>query len=186
MSEYQKIDFKSIYNNANDDKIFKEEKENARIATNRSLIVTVLSASGAMILENDFLVVLLWIITGFGVYLTLLWYSRKSENKNTVRRSHAIDEYRRKVPILSLIPNNVEFKEIGTIDVNGKSKGDVKNKLIKKAYLSRADMLVGYDYVVDSTSIVKGNRRRVKTNVESIHRMSAIAVKIIEKNEENE
>lgn len=180
MPKYKKIDFEGIYKRAWNEEDYNREKEKAKKNTKRSLIAIVVFLIAVISFKELGYLIVSWVGLGISVFSFFVWYATARMTKDDVRRLNAINEYRTIVPVLSLVPSDIEFEEVATIDVEGDDKVEAEDELMKKAYLKKADMLVSYNYTVDKTTIVEGNRKKVKSSIEEAHRISAVAVRIIE------
>lgn len=184
---FKKIDFEKIEKELNNENNLKKTKKDLKNEFYQSIIVSValiaipyiigvLFGSSTMlsIISLIFLFAFLASLAAIVKAFFNLFFS-----KDKLKKDILVTFYKKDLTIISYPPEKLNYEIIELITATENTLEDAKNELILEAFRLKADAIINYKHDIIKSSYVSGSKGRVKTNVDTTHKVEGVAIRLI-------
>lgn len=176
---FKKIDFEKLENELNNEENLKKTKKELRYEFYFFIILgigtwlIVESFKGGEIMGFILLLILFASIVGTVKSFFALFFSKDKLEEDIIEKL-----YKKDLTIISYVPENLNYEVIQLISAIDNSEEEAKKELITEAFKLKADAIINYKHDLTKSSVVKGKRGRVNTEVRTTHKVEGVAIKV--------
>lgn len=176
---FKKIDFEKLENELNNEENLKKTKKELRYEFYFFIILGIgtwliaESFKGGEIMGFILLLILFTSIVGTVKSFFALFFSKDKLEEDIIEKL-----YKKDLTIISYVPENLNYEVIQLISAIDNSEEEAKKELITEAFKLKADAIINYKHDLTKSSVVKGKRGRVNTEVRTTHKVEGVAIKV--------